>query len=372
MGLLQSTLQQQAAKAAYRRGLSYEQRQLHAQAIASFTQAIARGYAPSAEARVRRGINRIKRQDTKGAIADFEHVIYPQQSQCKPSTDSAVSYFVAQALFHRGNLHLNKGDSEAAWIDWAAAIDYCSTYAQPYYHRALLLVDKGDYSKARSDLDAAIAIDPSMAVAYLKRGNLRYQLGDTSGAAIDWQYAVCNDFTLESAKQSLEKLQHDTYQAQLSQVLAAPLAEKGLTAKVRYKGASSRNCLDIYVHRDTGKGVNYYTLPDLVRLHLVPLHLDSISHFRIIGQAGEATNPDWKQSYELYKGQPCPPSRWSAAILAVVLFLPLAIPAFIQAANVKRAYQKGRYVEAVNASNLASRREAPRSTCKVSVGMKAR
>ncbi len=355
MGLLQSAFQQQAAKIVYRRGLGYEQRQLHDRAIAAFTQAIAKGYVPSAEALVHRGINHIKGQDIEGAIADFESVIQQAQSQYRQSKSDTSSYFLAQALFNRGSLRLNKGDSEAAWIDWAAAIDGCSTYAQPYYHRALLSIDRRDYDKALFDLNAAIAIEPTMAVAYLQRGNLRYQLGDIPGAAIDWQYAICNDFTLESAKQSLEKLQYDAYQDQLSQVLARPLAEKGLTAKVQHKRTNSRgDCLDIYVHRETGTGVNYHALPDLIRQHLVPLQLDSISCFRVIGQVGEATSPEWEQSYDLYKHQPCPPSRWSAASLAVVLFLPLAIPAFIQAASVKRAYKKGQYVEALNASNLVS------------------
>ncbi len=352
MGLLQSALQQQTARLIYRRGIGYEQRQLHKQAIASFTQAIAKGYTPTAKALIHRGISRLNTQNTAGAIADFDAVIQTAIQQ-----NDASSYLAAQALFFKGKIYRQKGDNKAAWISWAAAIDYCPTYAQPYYHRALFLIEQDRPNKALSDLDAAIEIDPSMAIAYLQRGNLRYQTGNIEGAIFDWQHALCNDFTLKSAKQALAKLQHDTYQDQLSQVLVAPLAEKELSVKVRYQSdrsqdSSQSNCLNIYVHRETGKGVNYYTLPDLIRQHLVPLQLDSISRFRLIGTVGNATGPDWDKSYDLYKNQPCPPSNWQAAIFATLLFPPLAVPAFIQAASVKRTYAKGKYINALNASKL--------------------
>ena len=284
----------------HRRGIGYEQRQLHAQAIALFTQAIEQGYAPLAEAFVRRGISRIALQDVEGAIADFETVIQHAQT-----TKSASSYFVAQAWFNKGQLHSQTGNPEKALADWTTAIECCPTYGQPYYHRALYWIEAGDRHKALSDLDSAIELEPSMAIAYFQRGNLRHQLGDISGAATDWQYAICNDFTLEQAKQALEALQYDTYQDKLSQALAAPLAKKGLTVKVQHKrGNNQNNCLDIYVHRAVGQGINYYTLPELIRQHLVPLYLTEVDRFRLIGKVGEATRPDWEQSYDLFDFSP--------------------------------------------------------------------
>ena len=183
-------------------------------------------------------------------------------------------------------------------------------------------------------------------MAYFQRGNLRCQLGDMSGAAMDWELAVCNDFTLEAAKQKLEKIQQVAYDAKLSEVLAVPLAELNLTAKVKFNDQK----LEIHVHREVGTGISYYTLPDIIRQHLVPLHLAEVSHFQLIGRAGDVKRPDWNQVYDLYKGQPCPPSNWQAAISTIFLFPPFAIPAFLQAAQVQRAYSKGKYSEALRAS----------------------
>ena len=351
MRRLKSLFQQRIAKLIYRRGIGYEQRQAYTRAIAAFTQAIDKGYAPLAEAFVHRGINRIALKDIEGAIADFETVI--QQEQIP---GSASSYFVAQALFNRGKLYSQKGDNEKALAYWSTAVECCPTYAQSYYHRALLWIEKGDHNRALSDLDNAIEFEPSMAMAYFQRGNLRHQLGDIPGAAADWQYAICNDFTLEQAKQALGVLRHNHYQDRLSQVLAGPLAERSLTVKVQHtKRNGKSNCLDIYVHRKVGTGINYYTLPDLICQHLVPLYLLEIDSFRLISTVGEATKPDWEQSYSLYKGQPCPSSNWQSAISTIVLFPPLAIPALVLAVRVKRAYRAGKYIEALHASKVAKR-----------------
>ena len=283
-------------------------------------------------------------QDEAGAIADFEFVI---QSEQHAETSSHLA--LAQAYFYRGLLQQQSGDEAAALNDWTAAIACCSTYSLPYYHRALVFLTRDEGDRALSDLNAAIEAYPTLALAYFQRGSLRLQQGDKSGAVADLTYAICNDFTLGAAKEKLKRLQQDTYDAQLSQILADPLAKQGLTVRVHHQG----DRLNIEVHRATGVGVNYYTLPAIIREHLVPLRLDEVSHFQLIGLVGEATKPDWNQSCQLYKDQPCPPSYWQAAVLAMVMFPPLAVPAFIQARRVKSLYQKGKYVEALSASGLA-------------------
>ena len=48
------------------------------------------------------------------------------------------------------------------------------------------------------------------------------------------QCAIYNNFTLEAAKQKLDSLQQDAYDAELSRVLTSALAEKGLSANVRH------------------------------------------------------------------------------------------------------------------------------------------
>ena len=200
-------------------------------------------------------------------------------------------------------------------------------------------------------MNEAIAADPTLTLAYLQRGNLRHQLGDIPGAVADWEIAVCNDFTLESAKQKLATVKQNAYDAQLSEVLKAPLAAKGLTVEVNHNDAQ----LDIHIHRQLGTGVNYFTLPRLIQQHLAPLHLSEVSRFKLIGHLAEVNRPEWSQSYDLYKHQPCPPSNWQPAISALFMFPPLGIPAFIQAARVKKLYDKGQYIESLRASKAVKR-----------------
>lgn len=327
----------------FRRGMSYAQQQGYQQAIAAFTQAIEKGYSPLAEAQVMRGIGYIKLKDTENAIADFEAVIAVAEAETIAQENNLST---ARAYHYRGRLRQQSGNEAGALADWSAAIAHCTHYPEPHYHRALVHLSQGLHTKALADFDAAIQADPTMAIAYLHRGNLRHQLGDIPGAATDWELAICNDFTLEAAKQKLESVQQAAYDAKLSEVLAVPLAEKGLSVSVKHSGDQ----LEIHVQREVGTGISYYTLPDIIREHLVPLHLADVSRFQLIGRVGDVNRPDWRQSYELYKGQPCPPSNWQAAISTLFLFPPFAIPAFIQAAQVQNYYKKGKYIEALSAS----------------------
>ena len=336
---LGSVYQGQTAKLMYRRGITYAQQQCYERAIAAFTQAIDKESSVSTDALIRRGICRMQTKDVVGAIADFEAII-----NAESRTSSRFS--LAQAYHYRGELRQAEGNEAGALADWSEAIAVHSRYPQPHYHRALMLLSQGCFDEALVDLDAAIEADPTCAQAYLQRGNLRHQLRDVPGAVTDWEYAVRIDFTLEAAKLKLESVQQAAYDAQLTEVLREPLAQKGLSVKVQHKGYR----LDIHVHREVGIGVSYYTLPDLIREHLVPLQLAEITHFQLIGRAGEVNRPDWDQSYDLYKGLPCPPSNWQAAISTVFLFPPFAIPAFVQAAQVQRAYKQGKYIEALRAS----------------------
>lgn len=345
---IKTVYRRQAAKLMYRRGITYTQQQSYRAAVDAFTQAMNSGYAPLTEAQVMRGVNHLNLKDVADAIADFDAVI--QAAVDLPATATKAStqskFAIAQAHYHRGRLRQETGNEAGALADWSAAIAHQPNYPQPHYHRALVHLSQGHHPEALADFDAAIAGDPTFALAYFQRGNLRSQLGDMPGATADWELAACNDFTLEAAKQKLEKVQKAAYNAKLTDVLAAPLAAIGLNVEVQY----SAQQLEIHVHRQVGTGVSYYTLPDIIRQHLVPLHLAEVTHFQLIGRAGEVKRPDWDQAYDLYKGQPCPPSNWQAAISTIFLFPPFAIPAFFQAAQVQQSYKKGQYSEALRSS----------------------
>ncbi len=361
--------QQQSAKLAYYRGMACARKSSHALAVAAFTQALDKGNRSADNAQrdnaledralVMRGISRVQLRDSVGAIADFTAVIataiekfgshfdlnsHPNFSH--PNFEAEPDFRLAQAYYHRGRLRQQAGNEAGALADWSAAITHWPHYPQPHYHRALVHLSQGQHTLALADLNTALKSDPTMVAAYLQRGNLRHQLGDIPGAVADWEIAVCNDFTLEDAKKKLANVQQANHDAQFSTILAAPLAQKGLTVKVTHSGSQ----LDIHTYRQLGTGVNYYTLPDLIRQYLVPLHLANVSRFKLIGHLTDINRPEWSQQYDLYKGQPCPPSNWQAAFSTLVVFPPFGIPAIIQAAKVKGFYERGQYVEALSAS----------------------
>lgn len=336
--------QQKLASLAYRRGLTYFRQTSYPKAIAAFTAALEKGYKHANQVRVMRGMSYGYLKETAKAMADFEAVIQLAYSTIFESP--APNFIFAEAHYRRGLLRQQMGNEAGAIADWSAAIAHWPSYPEPHYHRALVSLSQGHYDQALTDLDAALAVNPTMVRAYLQRGNLRHQLGDIPGAVTDWELAVCNDLTLEEAKQKLASVHQADYDAQLSALLEEPLAVKGLTVKVKHVGSQ----LDIHIYRKLGTGVNYYTLPEVIREHLVPLYLAGVSRFQLIGHLTDVKRPEWRQSYDLYKGQPCPPSNWQTAFSALVLFPPLGIPAFIQAAQVKKLYERGQYLDALSAS----------------------
>ncbi|MGB3292098.1 MAG: CD225/dispanin family protein [Phormidesmis sp.] len=345
---LQSWYQQQAAKLAFRRGLTHARQAAHSLAIAAFTQALEKGYRHPDQVLVKRGISQVQIGAREAAIADFEAVITPALQDQANSAESPAqpNFTLAQAYHYRGRLHQQVGNEAGALADWSAAIAHWPRYPEPHYHRALLYLSQGYHQQALADLNATLACDPTMVAAYSQRGDLRYQLSDISGAVADWTLAVCNDFSQEEVKQKLANIQQASCDAKLSAILQTPLADKGLTVRVNHSASQ----LDIHIYREVGTGVNYYTLPELIREHLVPLHLANVSRFQLVGHLAEVKRLEWNQSYDLYKGQPCPPSNWQAAFSTLVVFPPFGIPAFIQAAQVKRFYQQGQYWEALSAS----------------------
>lgn len=349
--LLTAWYQQRKAFLAYRRGLAHSRKMDHPQAIAAFTQALAAGFAHPAKLYLHRGLSHVQMKQIEDAIADFNRTLeHPNRPPARPSDSPAPQppqdFTLAQAHYQRGLLRQQSGNEAGALADWSAAIAHWPQYSQPLLRRALVYLSQGHHELALADLDAALTGNPTLAPAYLQRGNLRYQLGDIPGAVADWELAVCNDLTLEEAKQKLAGVHQANYDAQLTEKLKASLAGNNLTVKIHHSGPQ----LDIHIHRPVGTGINYYTLPDRIREQLVPLHLAEVKQFHLIGYVEGVNRPDWSQTYDLYKGQPCPPSNWESALSALILFPPLGIPAFIQAAQVKKLYQQGHYIEALRAS----------------------
>ncbi|NEP15920.1 MAG: tetratricopeptide repeat protein [Leptolyngbya sp. SIO4C1] len=330
----------QAAQLAYRRGSSYAQQTNYAQAVDAFTQALS-AHSQPAEVYVRRGLSYWKLGQTAAAIADFEAAlaIDPQQ---------------AKAYGNRGLLRYEQGDEAGALADWAQALTYAPNYAEIYYSRALVAINQGDDAAALADLDQAIELQPNRAEAYFHRGNLRSRQGDQPGAIADWELAICNDFTFEEAKAKLQALLVSSRQTALAEPLQAALPN--FTVQAKQVG----QCLEITLQREVGVGVGYFTLHHQIREVLMPLQRPGITQFKLVGYVVNPkcpgwTKQEWSKTYELYVGQPCPPSNWQIALSTLVTFPPMGVTALIYAAQVKAFYKQGNYPEAVQASKTVKR-----------------
>ncbi|MEO0542082.1 MAG: tetratricopeptide repeat protein [Cyanobacteria bacterium P01_A01_bin.105] len=329
--------QQQVAKLAYRHGCTYTHQGKYDRAIATFTQALTHHPNP-AKVHTARGLSHWKQAERDAALADFERAIALDPSQ-------------AQAYGNRGLLRYEAGDEVGALGDWQQALTLAPHYAEVYYSRALLYMAHQDHDSALKDLDQALALSPNLAEAYFHRGNLREQMGQMDQAVQDWHLAICNDLSFDETKAKLTAHQSQNALPSLTSALQQALSERQLSLQVQ----ANDYCLNITVHREVGVGISYYQLPDLIRGALVPLELADFTRFKLVGYVGDVKRPEWNQTYDLYKGQPCPPSNWQSALSAFVTCPPFGITALIYALQVQNFYKRGYYPDALRASQTVRR-----------------
>ncbi len=339
---LQALLRRQHARFGYRRGLTHIQQADYPAAIAAFDRALTHHPRP-AQVLVKRGQAHQQLDDLTAALADYEAAI---------ATDPTY----AQGYGNRGHIRLAQGDDDGALDDWQTALKLWPAYADASHQQGLLYLQRQDYAAALSSFDQALAASPNLAPAYFHRGNVREQQGDRAGAIQDWELALCNDLTLEAAKEKLWGVQRETRDDQLSHSLQAALNARNLTVKALYRGEQ----IDIFIYRAVGVGINYMTLPDLIRQCLVPRQPGGVSYFRIVGRVGDLSFPEWNQRYGLYDGQPCPPSRWRSALFTALVLPPLGVLALVYSWQVQTLYRRGDYKGSLWAS------QGVRSLCRAS------
>lgn len=333
---LQVWIRGQQARYAYRRGLDSVRKGNDKAAIACFTEALEHHPRP-AEVYVTRGVTYWQSGDVEKALEDFTQATYRDARLIK-------------AYGNRGLLRYELGDEQGALADWQQALAVRPADAGVRYNRALLFIQKGDYSAALADLNQALEANPNLAEAYYHRGNVRYELGDAEGAVEDWELALCNDLRLGEARDRLQQVQRHSVKAQLSRRLQTALKPHGVKVDVQQSGSR----LDIDVRRPKGTGINYFTLPNLIRKKLIDWQLPGVRQFRLTGQVDDQTLPEWQQVYSLYQGQPSPPAHWKLAwSTALMIFPPLGIPALIYAQRVGESYRQGDYPAALQASKTA-------------------
>jgi tetratricopeptide (TPR) repeat protein len=324
--------QGQVARYRYRQGLDLVRKGNHEAAIATLTTALAHHPRP-AQIYITRGIAHWQAGDERNALADFT----------RATPDPKLG---AKAYGNRGLLLYQLGDEKGALADWEQALAVGPKDARVYFNRALLFIQKKRYPEALADLNQALETNPNLAEAYYHRGNVRNELQDAAGAIADWELALCNDLRLEQARVRLQQVQQNPLD-DLGQKLQSALTVQQVSVEVSQSG----NQLDIDIRRPKGKGVNYFTLPELIRSRLIAWQVPGIRKFRIIGKVEDQSLPEWQQIYTLYQGQPKPPAYWRLAGLTTLLFFPpLGIAALVYAYRVGESYRRGDYPLALQAS----------------------
>lgn len=136
---------------------------------------------PKADDYFIRANEKTRKQDYRGAIADYNQAI-----RLKPK--------YAQAYNNLAKLLENLGDMGAAMVNYNKAISAQPNYPQAYYNRASARQKLGDKFGALADYNNAISQDIGFADAYTNRGILRAESGDHQGAISDYNSAINYNF----------------------------------------------------------------------------------------------------------------------------------------------------------------------------------
>ncbi|MBE9066625.1 tetratricopeptide repeat protein, partial [Leptolyngbya cf. ectocarpi LEGE 11479] len=219
-------------------------------------------------------------------------------------------------------------------------------YTDAHYQLGLVQREVGDNAAALASFNQALEINPNLAVVYLERGHVKQHMGDMDGAMADWQLATLNDASLSERVPKIAKPDRLAAVKDLLQEALQPIE-----VSIKQQGKT----LKISLKRQVGNGISYFSLPTQIRDLLLPLELSDITKFTLIGYVGDVRSPEWEQSYDLYKDQPCPPSHWPTALAAIVTFPPVGVTALLYASQVKRFYQQGQYPDALRASRAVRR-----------------
>lgn len=337
MDSLQTWVQTQQGRLLVRRSHNLMLQGNVAGAIAALTEALSKHLKPE-EIYLRRGQAHWHQQNAAAALEDFSHAI-------------ALCPHDPRPYQHRGIVYYSLGEDDKAQTDWDIALYYQPDNAIARYYRGLLALEQGRHSDALVDFDHALHKNPLMAEAYYHRGHGKYALGDVEGAIADWELALCNDLRLDEAREWLLKVQHQIQSHALTQALQAVLPA-GVELSLQHRG----DRLTLELRRQLGVPINYFTLPDTLRHHLIQLQPPGVRSFHLIAYTGDSTLAEWNQTYGIYDRVPCPPARWQMSVLTtLLLFPPFGILSLLCSAQVKASYQRGDYPTAMRASRTVKK-----------------
>jgi tetratricopeptide (TPR) repeat protein len=132
--------------------------------------------APKADDYLVSGVQKVRKGDNRGALADYDRAI-------------ALDPKFARAYFYRGYLKGQKRDDvQGALSDYDRAIALDPKFVKAYNQRGLVkAITLNDVRSAMADFEQAIALAPKSANGYINRGFLKYRkLNDLRGALADF------------------------------------------------------------------------------------------------------------------------------------------------------------------------------------------
>lgn len=221
----------------HHRGLAYQARNEHKEAINDFTAALklAPGYTSIYN---NRGKSWHAIGSANNAIADFSKAI-------------KLDVNTTQAYNNRGLVRFSQGKLKEAIADFDKALKLRPTYAEAYNNRGNALRRQGKLGAAFADYNRAIKWNPRFAPAFANRGSVYKQRRDYAKAVADygaslrlnnyiitthndlaWLLATCPDKKYRNGKQAVEHARYACEQTRfrdwnMLETLAAAYAEKG-------------------------------------------------------------------------------------------------------------------------------------------------
>src|SRR5213594_2592593 len=135
---------------------------------------------------IERGIEKAKKGDLDGALADFNRAI-----ELDPKN--------AAAYYNRASAKMLKKDADGAIADYTRVIELDPKNVGAYNNRGILKARNNDPDGAVADYNQAIRANPKDAKAYINRGNVKKAKGDLDGAIADFTKAIELDSNLALA-----------------------------------------------------------------------------------------------------------------------------------------------------------------------------
>lgn len=168
--------------------------------------------------------------------------------QMKPNPVVAASPAPPDFNFYlkRAQANSEKGDSDAALVDYGKAIEMKPDFAEAFLDRGFAHLNKKAIESAISDFSKAIELNPRSAAAFAARGDAFEKKGDVQKAKADYQKALELDANIEPAKGNLSRIVADELNAQKQAEEARKLAEQQQPVKVEPKAPDLVDLGQIY------------------------------------------------------------------------------------------------------------------------------